>query len=248
MYGGQRELRFGLTLDGGRFGVPPGTLVTAPASPDLWFDEGTQISFHAQPTGGFEFRSWKGGLAGQPNPALLLMDQPREATAVFEMVFGLDANVTVELAAATPQQIVLEARHANLPTHWTVTSGSLPEGLQLSDGGAVSGATLETGTFLVDLAVRDALGLEAGGALTLEVGGPVIGASDLIALFLLRPPALTPLQEQYLDRAGNGNGVYDLGDFRGYVLANSDAPTVSQVMETRPVIVPFLDLGREDDP
>ena len=101
VYGGPREVRLRVGLEGGRFGVEPGAVSTVPASPGLWFDEGTEVALRAEPTVGFVFHAWQGVLAGQPNPALILMDQPKDAAATFQMVFELDPAARVEFPAAT---------------------------------------------------------------------------------------------------------------------------------------------------
>ena len=243
VYGGPREVRFAAAVEGSRFDVAPGRILTTPERPDLWFTEGTQVAFEARPTVGFEFHSWKGALAGLPNPMVLVMDQPKDATAVFEMVFGIGQNVTISIPAGTMQEVVLEARHANLPVRWTLLSGALPEGLGFSDAGTINGAALSTGAFPLTLDVVDALGLQASGAVTLQVTVPVIGTASLAATFLLLPGPLTFEQMRYLDRAGNDDGAYDLGDFRAYVLANPSAPTSAQVSDHRSIVVPVLDLA-----
>ena len=171
------------------------------------------------------------------------MDQPRDVTAAFEMVFGVDPNVMISIPAATEQQVVLEVRHANLPASWALTSGQLPEGIAFSEDGSLTGSALETGTFPLSFDVADAFGLRASGAVTLEVTVPVIGTTALAAPFLLQEKTLTVAQELYLDRAGNSNGGYDLGDLRAYVLANPGAPTASQTMDVMPRRVPVFDLG-----
>ena len=240
VYGGPWELRFDLTLEGGRFDVTPGRLLTVPDNPDLWFDEGRQVVFRAVPTGGFEFRSWGGGLAGQPNPALVTMDQPKDATAVFEMVFGLSPAARVEFSAAAAQHFSLQALNANPPVTFTRRSGELPEGILLGRDGAVTGEAVEAGVFPIELDVRDALGLEANGTVTLAVTAPLIGTTVLSAPFLFQSGSLTAGQERFLDRAGNGNGSYDLGDLRAYLLAHPDVPDASPAAPSRLRFVPAV--------
>ena len=243
VYGGPREVRLAAAVEGGRFNVTPGKLVTTPASPDLWFAEGTEVAFQAQATTGFEFRGWKGALAGRPNPTVLRMDAPKDATAIFELVFGLEP-ATVSLPAATVREVVLEAKNANLPTAWTLTSGVLPDGMSFSKAGKLTGEAIVTGAFPLAVSVTDALGLQASGAVTLQVTVPVIGTAALAARILDGEGALTYSQQRYLDRAGNNNGDYDLGDFRAYVLANPSAPPVAaQEIGGARVVVPVVDLA-----
>jgi M6 family metalloprotease-like protein len=243
MYGGPREVRLRVAFEGGRFNVVPGRVVSTPESPDLWFREGATVSLQAQATTGFAFKQWQGMLAGQPNPAVLLMDQPRDATAAFDFVFAIPANVTMTLPAATPGGVVFEALNANPPTTWSLISGALPDGLGFQRTGRLTGEALTTGTFPLDLAVRDALGLMATGVVTLRVTAPVLGVNALAAPFLRKPETLTFSQMRYLDRAGNDDGLYDLGDFRAYMLANPSAPAVAPQTVERALVVPVVDFG-----
>lgn len=246
VYGGPREMRFGATFEGGRYNVVPGKIVTTPPSPDLWFPEGTTVAFHAQAITGFEFREWGGVLQGSPNPAVLLMDQPRDATAVFDYVFAIGANLKVSVPAATPRDIVLEARNSNPPTTWTLLEGTLPDGMLFQRSGKLIGQAVATGTFPLRLAVTDALGLQASGTVTLEVTVPVFPVAALTAPFLRQPQTLTATQLRYLDRAGNDDGGYDLGDFRAYILANPNAPPTAQAVSDGPLVVPVVDFAPEE--
>jgi len=245
-YGGPREVRFRLTLEGLGSEVVPGTVTTVPASPDLWFDEGTEVAFQAQPKTGFEFRSWQGALSGTTNPALLLVDQPKDATATFEMVFGIAPNARVEFPALTQLQISLEARNANLPVRWTQHSGALPEGMTLNRNGTLVGEALEAGAFPIELTVRDDIGLEASGTVTLMVTPAVFGTNDLAAQFLLGPGGLDAGQQRYLDLGGNRSGAYDLGDFRAYLLAHPSAPATTPPSTAARLVVPLVDFGARE--
>ena len=169
------------------------------------------------------------------------MDQPKDVTAVFEMVFGLDPAARVEFSAAAAQHFSLQALNANSPVTFTRRSGVLPEGILLGQDGTVTGEAVEAGVFPIELHVRDALGLEANGTVTLAVTGPLIGTTVLAAPFLFQPGSLTASQERYLDRAGNGNGSYDLGDLRAYLLAHPDVPDASPAAPSRLRFVPFVD-------
>ena len=52
--------------------MAPGSVVTTPASPELWFSSGASVTVEATAADGFGFVGWTGGLAGLPNPATLL--------------------------------------------------------------------------------------------------------------------------------------------------------------------------------
>jgi hypothetical protein len=246
VYGGTREVRFGVTFEGARYNVTPGKIVSTPASPDLWFTEGTTVAFQAQSTTGFAFRQWKGTLAGQPNPAVVLMDQPRDATATFDYVFAIEPGLRVSTPAATARDVVFEAKNANLPATWSLLKGTLPDGLSFQRSGKLTGEAMSTGSYPLDLSVTDALGLQATGTITLEVTVPALGVSALAAAFLKKPETLTFAQMRFLDRAGNNDGLYDLGDFRAFMLANPSAPVATQAIEGGPLVVPVVDFGRPE--
>ncbi len=243
LYGGTREMRFNPTLEGGRYNVAPGKIVATPASPDLWFPEGTTVALQAVATTGFSFTGWKGAFAGQPNPATVLMDQPRDATAMFDFVFAIEPNLTLSLSAATPSALTLQAKNANLPAAWTLVQGALPDGVALTRTGTVTGTAMTTGSFPLQLAVTDALGLQASGTITLKVIDPMIPLTTLSAPFLRGHDVLTGAQRQYLDKLGNQNGVYDLGDFRAYVLANPSLPETAPSAPAAATIVPAFDFA-----
>ena len=156
------------------------------------------------------------------------MAEPRDAGATFELIYNApDASVSVQ--AATPQEVRLEALHANLPVTWEPVDGVLPRGLLLQPGGLLTGSPMETGTFEVTLQARDALGLVDRATITVDVTEPVLAASLLAGPFLLVGDALTLEQRVYLDREGNGNGQYDLGDLRAWVLRHPDLPLNASV-------------------
>jgi M6 family metalloprotease-like protein len=80
----------------------------------------------------------------------------------------------------------------------------------------------------VILSVRDALGTPSApvlvGATGAESWAPV---PEDLAAFLVAPsgaPALTPTMAAYLDRVGNDNGGYDVGDLRRWLRTNEPRP------------------------
>jgi len=113
------------------------------------------------------------------------------------------------------------------PPYAVSLTGRLPDGLTVTaaaDDLLVRGTPTEAGTFTPTLAVRDALGTSASRQLTLTVTAPAIALARLLAP-LLRDgaPPLADAERAYLDRAGNANGAYDVGDLRAYLLANPAA-------------------------
>src|SRR5690606_28442501 len=92
--------------------------------------------------------------------------------------------------------------------------------LQLRSSGRITGAAVETGTFEVTVEARDGIGLLAGSTLTLVVRRPDIAPMRAATPFLLQGgEGLTEAEAAFLDRNGNGDGLYDLGDFRAWVVS-----------------------------
>jgi len=73
----------------------------------------------------------------------------------------------------TSYSYLLSASGGASPYQWTVTSGSLPTGFSLANGGQLSGTTSQTGTFSFTARVTDAASHSASQTLSLAVSAPV---------------------------------------------------------------------------
>jgi len=231
--GTEYELRVDMT--GGMNGVAPGILSTTPPSADLWFPPSTAVTLTAAAQTGFSFLAWTGDLVGQPNPVSLSMDAPVFAGADFDFVFSVP-DTTVDLVASQPVNFQLAVQNGSAPVTWFVQSGVVPLGVQIAANGSITGAALSLGSFPLVLRATDALGLAGNAAVTLVVAAPSIPIAQLGDAFLLGTQPLDSLQQVLLDREGNGNGTYDLGDFRAWVLANPTLPLSVEV--TAPAVGP----------
>lgn len=238
-----RELQVAVALEGGRFGVAPGRVEVDPASEELWFPQGTSVTLTAEENPGFRFARWTGALEGAPNPVGLTVETPVSAGAAFDYVFSVAAPETVTLAAGDMVELAVTVENAQLPLTWSRVDGTLPDGVVVN-GAGLFGAPLETGTFDVTLGVRDAQGLQGSVAVTLEVGVPDLPLSVLAGPFLAGAGGPTAPQALWLDRTGNGNGAFDLGDVRAYqqAVAAGEALTAPAAGTVR-VVVPSLRLG-----
>ncbi len=239
-YGG-RQVELSVEVTGGVNGIEPGTFTSQPATEDLWFEEGATVQVEAVPTTGFGFLRWTGALEGQPNPATVVMSAPVAAGADFEVTYSVPST-TLEVSAAAPQDVTLTVENGTAPFVWRRLDGELPEGLRLGSDGTLTGAAMETGSFPLTVEARDAIGLSGQATLTLEVSEPELSVSQLASPFLLVGEPLTALQQQYLNRVGNGVAGYDLGDFRAWVLAHPGLPlsgvVQALVAEPRTVVLP----------
>lgn len=228
-------------------GVSPGTVRVDPGTEDGWVPEGSTVTVSAEPRTGFDFVEWGGSLEGSPNPTELTVNEPLSATAVFEKTFAPSTPSRAEVRAAVEHRIVLEAENANAPVEWRLIEGSLPEGMSFEEEGLISGVALELGVFPLTLQVRDAIGLEATAGVTLDVQDPGFSVETLTGPFLLREAGPDEHQRAYLDRNGNGNERYDLGDLRAYVLATPELVASGQLPERIRLLVPAVDMEADDE-
>lgn len=245
-YGG-RQVRIAVSLSSPAQGIPPGSVTFNPGDAEGWVSEGETTAVTAVARTGFAFSRWTGDLAGKPNPAVVQANAPMTAEAVFDLTFSVAANPErVEVQGGLPNLVRLKAENANEPVAWTLVSGSLPSGLIFLSAGTLEGTPREGGEYPLTLRARDAIGLEGTVSLRLAVVDPRIPARTAATPFLLSgDPLDTPVQA-YLDRTGNRNGVYDLGDLRAFLLRNPNLPVAAS--PPVPVEVRFAPLGSKPAP
>ena len=217
-YGGE-EVRVRWAPSSDIDGPVPGSLLTTPESTDLWFPRGTSVLFEAEALTGFAFREWTGALAGAANPVTRVVDGPIDVGADFVVDYRVDVgDDPIRIEAARQHSIALEVVNGTEPVQWGLVEGTLPEGLALQTVQArLFGTPMESGRFGLTLRATDGRGLVADAEVVLEVGPPVLGIGQLTAPFLERDGGPTPLQAVFLDRQGNENGVYDVGDLRAFL-------------------------------
>jgi len=233
---GAIQYQLAIPLTGGINGVAPGTVSTTPPSADLWFAPSTAVDLSVTAQTGFAFLGWTGALAGQPNPTSVTMSAPIFAGADFQLTYAA-ADVDLDIAAAVAQDIQLVATNGTSPITWSVVAGSLPPGIAMSSTGRLTGAALATGAFPVTVEALDFIGLTAQASIDMDVAEPALAIEGLTSRFLLSGPALDPLLEAYVDYQGNGNGTYDLGDLRAWVLAHPSLPLSAAVTTPQPSVV-----------
>ena len=181
---------------------------------------GTNTRFHAgsNPSA----RSFQGTATGLS----VLGVQPSGDDVVFGLttLFASMPDASVELEATVQQSVQLVGAPGPGPIVWMNVGGSLPAGVTLQADGLLTGASEDVGTFSTTVDATNGLGLTAVAMLTVHVGRPSIPLAQLASPFLLGGPPLGGVQAAFLDRQGNGDGSYDLGDFRAWVLANPSLP------------------------
>jgi M6 family metalloprotease-like protein len=211
--------------------VAPGLITTTPPSPDLWFAPGTEVSLSIAPRTGFAFLDWTGDLLGHLNPTTVTLDDPIFGGADFRLTYSVPDRAFA-IPAAVAQDIQLVAAEGTAPILWSVVAGSLPPGIDLSGHGRLTGAAVAAGSFPVTVEAADAIGLTDQANIQFDVADPTLPIESLAARFLLSGPALDLLKEAYVDHHGNGNGSYDLGDFRAWVLAHPSLPLSASIVSS----------------
>ena len=218
-------MSFDITLQSPVPGVVPGTVVLNPDSESGWIREAINVSVWAQPRTGLVFNGWAGALLGQPNPTTVVITAPAVATALFDLSYTVssDDGVQLDVGAASDVDIRFTVVDANEPLAW-VTSG-LPPGVFFVAGieRALRGSPLAMGDFVVTVQATDAIGLTDIVDIDLTVGPPEVGLQVMAEPFLGVGTGNTAL-ETFLDLQGDGDGTYDLGDFRVWVLSNPNHP------------------------
>jgi hypothetical protein len=217
-YGGE-EVRLEWIAESSRDDLVAGTLETDPGSQDLWFPRGTTVTLEALAREGFTFLHWVGELDGAPNPHQVTLDRPWTAHAAFSFDYGfVDPPSRVPLEGAAPVELRMEVENGTEPIRWSLSEGRLPEGMGFQiPTGRFTGAPLRGGTFPIRVRAVDANDLHVETEVVLEVHPPAVSMETLTAALIGGEGELTPLQVQFLDRSGNQNGRYDVGDLRSLV-------------------------------
>ena len=216
-YSGE-EIRLEAVMNGGAFGVAPGVLTSTPASADLWFPRGTTVTVQAEATPGFAFDTWRGAFAGSPNPLTLSLDAPSTIEADFTLTYAVSELGGLQIAAGDDVALSFETGGGSSPFSWELIDGALPTGLTLAETGVVSGTASAVGSFQFGVRATDALGLLADLTVTLSIARPAFGLDVMGAEYLGKGALLTPGQLFWMDKQGNGNGRFDVGDIRRYLV------------------------------
>ncbi len=101
-----------------------------------------------------------------------------------------------------------------------LVAGALPQGLSVAadaEGASIDGTPEDIGTFDFGLRITDAKGRQVAAGVKLQVEDLDLPTSDLVGALATGGGLPAPVLE-YLDRAGNVNGRFDVGDLRTYFL------------------------------
>ena len=149
------------------------------------------------------------------------------------------------MGAASNLDIQFTVANANQPVMW-IASG-LPPGLSFTDAavGALGGAPLAMGDFLMSVQATDAIGLTDSIDVSLTVGPPDVGLQVMAEPFMSVGVVNSAL-ETFLDLKGDADGKYDLGDFRMWVLGNPNHPVNTPALPAPamapagPIVIPLF--------
>lgn len=129
------------------------------------YPKGTAIfNGYARPYGDHFFRTYGSGSGAGPVPVSVATASPLPPGTV-----------------GTSYSQALSATGGTSPYTWSVTSGSLPGGLALSDAGVLSGTPAAEGTFNFAVQVRDTVSATASKTFSLAVSRPVSSAPAISA-------------------------------------------------------------------
>ncbi len=215
-YSGE-QIRLEPVLNGGAFGVAPGSLASTPASTDLWFPRGTPVTIQATPTPGFAFDGWVGAFSGSPNPLTLTLEAPTLLEAGFSLTYAVEELSNLAIATGDDVALTFETLGGTAPLAWELVSGTVPAGLVLEETGALHGIPTAVGSYPFQIRATDAIGLQANLSLTLNIARPALSLDVMGAQYLGQAARLTLGQQFWLDLQGNGNGRFDVGDIRVYL-------------------------------
>lgn len=122
-----------------------------------------------------------------------------------------------ELFEGVPFSFALTVTAGQAPIEWSLASGMLPPGVELSTGGVLHGTSQSIGTYAITVGATDVQGFTASRTLELVVGeAPISSAAYADVIMSLSPIGYWRLGETSgtvaLDSSGNGqNGTYTGG-------------------------------------
>lgn len=177
----------------------------------------TPTQVQAVPAGGQTFVGWTGDTTTTNATVVLPMGKPYSLTATFSSPVSISTGAVLTAGVmGTPYNVQLAATGGTGTYTWAVTSGTLPQGLQLSAGGVLSGTPAIDGNFAFTVQATSGASNATLDA-TLALTQPTLVQGDVVTKALGGVSALSANDLSYLDLLGNHNGSFDLGDFLAWV-------------------------------
>jgi M6 family metalloprotease-like protein len=223
-----------------RFGVPLAVLATGPGSvaatpagsytTPVMLGFGVQVLLVAQPNAGAVLDGWRGDTTSTRDTLVLVMNRVWAVEAVFAPLLAVTAPSPPGAVMGASYALSLAASGGLGTYGWTVASGSLPPGLRLSSGGAISGIPEQTGSFPATLRVASGSQTKAV-PLTLSVTAPALVTATVLGALVGTGDTLGTDEARYLDLLGNRNGRFDVGDFLAFVQVTGGAVSAEMMAE-----------------
>lgn len=182
----------------------------------------TTFSLKATPLGGKLFFGWSGDTTSGADSLALTLSKPYTVVASFGDPLAGSAGTPPGGVMGTSYTHTLTATGGTGTYSWQVVSGALPDGLNLSAAGVVSGIPSTTGSFSATARVTSG-SQTADVTVAVTVTAPTLVAADVVSQILGTRAVLTGDQLTYLDLLGNNNGGFDVGDFLAWVDATGAA-------------------------
>jgi M6 family metalloprotease-like protein len=130
------------------------------------------------------------------------------------------SDLPASVPATQPVQAVVHVAGGTAPYTVSLVAGALPQGLSVTadpNGARIEGSPVEIGDFGFGIRIEDAGGGRVAASLKVSVGDVQLPTSQLVGE-LASPGSLPEAIDRYLDLAGNGNGHFDVGDLRAYLI------------------------------
>ena len=165
----------------------------------------------------FFFVEWRGDVTSTNDSIQVSLAQPQMVHAVFGTAVAVTTNALNPGVMGAAYEDTLMASGGSGAYTWTHVGGdTLPDGLSLAPSGVITGAPEEDGTYqIVYQATSGAL--TSQDTVSLSVTRPNLALNDVVRQLLGPLAPLSADEQNYLDIIGNGNGLFDIGDFRAYL-------------------------------
>ncbi|NIM51147.1 MAG: M6 family metalloprotease domain-containing protein [Gemmatimonadales bacterium] len=186
--------------------------------------------------GGDLFEGWSGDTTTTSDTLRLVMIRPYRLTATFAAPLAVVSTSPPAAVMGTAYQHALSAAGGTGNFSWTLTGGTLPEGVSLDPTGALAGTPAETGSFSFGVRVTSG-SQQADGSLVLQVTAPTLAAIGVVEHLLGRRATLSAEDITFLDLLGNRNGMLDVGDFLAWVRSTPSAASsavLGRVLNAKP--------------
>jgi M6 family metalloprotease-like protein len=197
--------------------------ITSATATATFVPEGTGTLLTAVPDSGYALDGWSGDTTAVTTALTLPMGRPMSVTASFVPILAVTSAASRPAGTmGYPYNDTLRVSGGNGTTSWALISGSLG-GLTLLANGVVTGFPHVTG--LVSFTLRATSGAQTvDKAFSFSVAAPALSQTAVISQLLNNDGSLSADDQRYLDFQGNNNGLYDVGDFLGWVKLTSASP------------------------